>query len=463
MSISNPRVFSFALTGDTIISRRLSVYREPEFLALIDLLRGADVAFTNLEVLFHDYEPYPMSQAGGTYMRADPALARELVWAGFDMLSRANNHAADYGVHGMRLTTKHVEEAGLVQAGVGEGLAEAREARFLETANGRVALVSAASTYPDHARAGRTRGDIPARPGLSPLRFKTTYVATREQLDRLRALRQELGLTPPDPKLVSPTPLVPVGSEKEGEDSLLFLGHRFVVGDAPEVRTEPKKEDVDEIAAVVRNAARLADYTLVSLHSHEGSRGNKFLPASFLVTSARALVEAGADIVICQGPHVLRAVEIYQGKPILYGLGNFMMQNDTMLRLPSENYEPYDLGAEAHVADFNDRRYDFDRAGFPTQAEIWESAVALVRWQGKRLIELALHPITLGFGKARPHRGRPMLADTELARKIVEDIAALSREPFGTAIGFEDGVGLVRIPDVEALGMPPGAELSQQG
>src|SRR5262245_46188285 len=119
MSTSKQRVFSFALTGDTIISRKLSIYREPEFLALIDLLRGADVAFTNLEVLFHNYEPYPMSQAGGTYMRADPALTRELVWAGFDMVSRANNHAADYGVHGMRLTTEHVAAAGLVQAGVG--------------------------------------------------------------------------------------------------------------------------------------------------------------------------------------------------------------------------------------------------------------------------------------------------------------------------------------------------------
>jgi poly-gamma-glutamate capsule biosynthesis protein CapA/YwtB (metallophosphatase superfamily) len=459
--MSNPDVFSFALTGDTIISRRLSVYREPEFLALIDLLRGADVAFTNLEVLFHDYEPYPMSEAGGTYMRADPALARELVWAGFDMVARANNHAADYGVHGMRLTTEHVTKAGLVQAGVGEALTEAREARFLETPNGRVALVSAASTYPDHARAGRTRGDMPARPGLSPLRFKTTHVATRDQLDRLRRLRDELGLKPPEPKLVSPTPLVPVGSDREGEDSLLFFGQRFIIGDAPEIRTEPRQEDLDEIAAVVRNAARLSDYTLVSLHSHEGSGGSKFTPARFLITAARALVEAGADIVICQGPHVLRAVEVYYGKPILYGLGNFMMQNDTMLRLPPENYEPYSLGANAHVADFNDHRYDFDRAGFPTQPEIWESAVAMVRWEGKRLSELVLHPVSLGFGKPRPHRGRPMIADAQLARKIVEDVARLSREPFGTEIVFRDGLGIVRIPEVAAAGVAPSAESTE--
>ena len=97
--------FSMALTGDSIITRRLSVYREPEFLQLMEIMRDADVAFTNLEMLFHNYEPYPMAQSGGTYMRGDPLLAKELAWAGIDMVSRANNHTGDYGVLGMQLTT----------------------------------------------------------------------------------------------------------------------------------------------------------------------------------------------------------------------------------------------------------------------------------------------------------------------------------------------------------------------
>src|SRR4029450_12349761 len=110
--------FSFALTGDSIITRKLSVYSEPAFTRIIELVRGADVGFTNLEMLFHDYEPYAMNESGGTYMRAEPALVKELVWTGFDMVSRANNHAGDYGVLGMNLTSKYVAEAGLVQAGV---------------------------------------------------------------------------------------------------------------------------------------------------------------------------------------------------------------------------------------------------------------------------------------------------------------------------------------------------------
>ena len=110
-----------ALTGDAVITRKLSVYDEPKFLDLIALIREADVAFTNVEVLFHDYEPYPMHGSGGTYMRADPAFAKELAWAGFDLVSLANNHAGDYGVDGMRLTQRYVRETGLVGAGTGKG------------------------------------------------------------------------------------------------------------------------------------------------------------------------------------------------------------------------------------------------------------------------------------------------------------------------------------------------------
>src|SRR5687768_15512453 len=150
--------FILALTGDSIIMQRLAVFKEPQFTGLFDLIRGADAAFTNLETLFHDYEMPPAHESGGTWMRTDPPILKELVWAGFDLVSRANNHAGDFGPSGAQITSKYVREAGLVEAGVGNSLAEAREAKFLETPKARVALVSAASTFPPHSRAGNTRG-----------------------------------------------------------------------------------------------------------------------------------------------------------------------------------------------------------------------------------------------------------------------------------------------------------------
>src|SRR4051812_2716131 len=125
--------FTLALTGDSIIMQRLSVFKEPEFTKLFDLIRGSDAAFTNLETLFHDYEAPPAHESGGTWMRTDPPILKELVWAGFDLVSRANNHAGDFGVLGAQITSRYVREAGLVEAGVGNSLTEAREAKFLET------------------------------------------------------------------------------------------------------------------------------------------------------------------------------------------------------------------------------------------------------------------------------------------------------------------------------------------
>jgi poly-gamma-glutamate synthesis protein (capsule biosynthesis protein) len=281
-----------------------------------------------------------------------------------------------------------------------------------------------ASTVPDHSRAGRTRGDVPARPGLNPLRFKTTYVLTRERFEQLRQAAANI------------TGRAPAASE-----SLDFFGRRFVVGDAPGLRTEPVKEDLDEIAAVVRNASRLADLTLVTIHAHEG-HVDRLVPAQFLVTFARAMVDAGADLFVGHGPHVLRGVEIYKGKPILYSLGDFIFQNETLLRLPSENYETYALDSAAHVADFNDRRYDNDKAGFPADRLIWEAVVAVPRFEGRTLRELALHPITLGFGQGRTTRGRPLLAEGELAAKILGDVERLSK-PFGTRLSIRNGVGYI--------------------
>jgi poly-gamma-glutamate synthesis protein (capsule biosynthesis protein) len=362
-------------------------------------------------------------------MRADPALAKELAWAGFDLVSRANNHTGDYGVEGMRLTSKHVAQAGLVEAGVGESLAEAREARFLETARGRIALISVASTFPDHSRAGPERAGVRGRPGLNPLRFTTTYRVTRTQLDALRAVARDVGIRAPD------------------GDRIRLFGQQFAAsatGEPAGLTTEPLKEDLDAIAAVVRGASRQADCTIVTIHAHEGAPGDRTRPAEFLTTFARAMIDAGADIFVGHGPHVVRGVEIYQGKPILYSLGDFIFQNETLLRMPGDAYDQYGLGPDAQVADFNARRYDNDRRSFPADREIWEGIVAVAAWTDRHIGALRLHPVTLGFGKRPAERGRPLLAEGELARKILGDVVTRSKA-LGTSVEIAGDVGVVTL------------------
>ena len=426
-------VMTMVLTGDSVITQRLSPFREPEFLQLIEIVRGADVAFTNVEMLFHNYEGYPSVVSGGTYMRAEPEIAKELSWAGFRLGSCANNHTGDYSVEALFSTDRALTAAGIVHAGIGENLQQAREARFVETAAGRVALVSCASTFTPHSVAGRQRSDMKGRPGLSPLRFETKYTVDADTLAQLRAIAGKLAGGGRGGR---------GGRGGGGEDELTFQGNRFVLGEKFGMVRTPLQEDLDEITYAVRDAKTMARHVIVSLHAHEGDPVDRNAPPDFFVAFAHAVVDAGASAVVGEGPHVLHGIEIYKGKPIFYSLGDFVMQNDTVLRQPQENYDSQKLGLEARVGEFNNKRTANDTRSWPSVREMWESVVAQPKFDGEKLVELRLVPITLGFGSPAGVRGRPILASPEDGKKIIADLVKMSA-PLGTKIENRDGVGVV--------------------
>ncbi len=92
--------------------------------------------------------------------------------------------------------------------------------------------------------------------------------------------------------------------------------------------------DIARSAAVVDSVRDLVDLLVVTFHG--GAEGSKALhvpeaaeslgmePRGDLRAWARAVIDAGADGVIGHGPHVLRGIEFYRGKPIAYSLGNFL-------------------------------------------------------------------------------------------------------------------------------------------
>jgi hypothetical protein len=93
-------------------------------------------------------------------------------------------------------------------------------------------------------------------------------------------------------------------------------------------------QDIEEDAERVRQAKAQGAYVIVTFHGGaEGSSAiwNDNAEEEFLgenrgntVAFSRAMIDAGADLVVGHGPHVLRAAECYQGKPIVYSLGNFV-------------------------------------------------------------------------------------------------------------------------------------------
>jgi poly-gamma-glutamate synthesis protein (capsule biosynthesis protein) len=224
-------------------------------------------------------------------------------------------------------------------------------------------------------------------------------------------------------------------------DTMNFGGRRYVAGPKPGTRTEPNKQDLEEIARVVRSAKALADIVIVSLHCHE-SGANRSVPADFIPTFAHAVIDAGADVFVGHGPHVLRGIEIYKDKPIFYSLANFIFQNETVLRMPEDGYEEYSLSDDAQLVDYLDARYDHDKRSFPADREYWDSVAVLTKWQGKKFVEAQLHPITLGFGKSRAERGRPKLASGADAARILEMMTTRSKA-FGATVTVKGGVGIV--------------------
>lgn len=420
---------SLAATGDSLMTRKLSVYNEPRFVDLVDIIRSADVAFTNLEVLIHDFEPYPGAVSGGTWMRAGREILEDLKWAGFDMVSTANNHSLDYGIGGLISTIRELEDAGLVYAGTGMNMSEARAPSYLEHARGRVALLAASSSFHLSWMAGRQRSDMQGSPGLSGLRHHVQIAVSDETLDELTKAHQLMqgGEVTPDS--------ISFGGMKATPGSMAF-----VPGDEVSISTSPHEGDVEDICRRIGEARRQADWVVFSLHAHESRGGNRHIPADFIPEACRRFIDAGADVVIGHGPHVIRGMEIYNGRPIMYSLGNFAYQNQTVSKLPQAYYDNFGLGPDDTPADGFDARVSsttrFDDPGY------WETVVPIVRFEDWNLKSIELHPAVLGQGTERSQRGRPVLADADEVDKILTMLNDLSR-PFGTEIEIRDGVGVV--------------------
>src|SRR5204863_4244484 len=94
---------------------------------------------------------------------------------------------------------------------------------------------------------------------------------------------------------------------------------------------EMNPADLREILRSIRNGKYLSEFMIATCHCHQGPiLAQQWLfedqIPDFLPALARATIDNGADMFVGHGPHVLRGIEIYKGKPIFYGLGEFFYQ-----------------------------------------------------------------------------------------------------------------------------------------
>lgn len=450
--------FTLTAAGEAFISKRLSVFDEEEFLSMIKIIREADASFVNLETAIHKFQGAPILKISGVdaYGQAEPFIADELKWAGFNLISCANNHATDYGTGGMIATIENLERVGLVNAGAGMNLAEAREAGYLDTKKGIVALVAMTTSRPE-GFAGEQRPNLQGRPGVNPLRINTTYMLDPKSFAALREVATSL--RPPSARV--PVPI--------GEKAFTFLRNEFKLADETDVEQTINELDFKGNIKAIQDASRLADWVVVSLHCHESAfKASEGLDAGettppFVHDFAHACIDAGADAFIDHGAHRYRGVEIYKGKPIFYSMGNFSFQSTLIRRQPQHLFEQWGLDVQASAPDLYEKREESGRHFFDTDYT-WESIMAVSTYdcESGALSELKLYPITLGLWElnkevetdlwdkwkplkeVRTKLGRPRLADREFGKKIIGRVAKMS-SLYGTEIEFKDGIGLVKI------------------
>ena len=416
------------LTGDSILQRRLQSRLDEAARPLFDRVRAADVAFTNLEVLANDYRGEPALESGGSHFGAPAWVLDELTEAGFDLFATATNHCLDYSISGLIHSIEAMEARGLSFAGTGRNLEDARRPVYHTHPHGTVAMVSCASSFAKGQEASAQRPDLPGRPGLNPLRFETMHEVTPPQLETLREIAGQLGLEQERLQKIK------MGFAFPPSDPSVFPlnGMNFRSANRAAVRTSVNRKDVDGIVRWLKEARGLCDVLLVSIHAHEQG-DSKEIPAEFLPAFAREMIDNGCDLVVGHGPHLLRGMEIYKGKPIFYSLGNFIGQNELVPKMPSDAYERFRADPDLTPGQVYQKRTNNDQGGFPSDQRYWESVAPVLTYEGNVLRSIELLPITLDWKAPRHRRGRPRLADGDEAKNILARFAALS-QPFGTTV-----------------------------
>ena len=153
------------------------------------------------------------------------------------------------------------------------------------------------------------------------------------------------------------------------------------------------------------------------------------------------MIDAGADLVVGHGPHLLRGMELYKGKPIFYSLGNFIGQNELVAKIPADGYERFRADPDLTPGQVYQKRTNDDQAGFPADRRYWESIVPDAelrgrgRWTPDAARDRAGADIARLEGSPPPSRPPPPRRGAE-GRAILDRFAALSR-PFGTELCAE--------------------------
>ena len=423
--------FTIAVVGDIIISYSLDhMMSDAGFRAVVELIQGADVSTGNLEGNIIDGRNFRGSAGGG--FGGEPEVAEWVKAMGFDIVSRPNNHADDFGREGLIETSSHLDRVGLQYAGYGDSYWAAKAARYYSSPRGRVGMVAVSDHQP---RAQLARGEWPGIGGLSPLQVTRYFMVPEDSWEALQTMRDHF-----------PNGTGFYARGANSSEQIAFMGNQFRKAARGITESyyhyEINQRDLRDTLAAIREGKIKSDFITVAIHAHHflettgGYRGEGIPEAEHIDTNAsiadylpvfaKAAIDNGADLFQGTGVHALRGIEIYNNRPIFYGLGEFIRQMDV-------------IGLSG--------RGDPRRSMGPPDAEFpvkFESIIAINEYADGELKEVRIHPVEARYAETKlAQRGIPRIAPPAIAQRILRRLQALSA-PLGTEIQIVGNIGIIR-------------------
>jgi poly-gamma-glutamate capsule biosynthesis protein CapA/YwtB (metallophosphatase superfamily) len=428
--------FTLASVGDVIIVRPASQSTDPGLQSALKVIRDADVGFGNFESLIRDERTFEGPLSGS--MVGTKEVAADLKAMGFKLMNRAGNHLVDAGQEGLFETVRLMDAAGLVYAGVGRNLDEARAPRFIDTAKGRIGLVGMYSeTGGNQSRLAATYrvGITGGRPGLNALNLTRAITVSADHLALLKRVKDGVY----EHRAEYSNAVRPPAGDPAGAVEL--FGTMYKAGSRPgELTYTMNPRDLQDNLKSIKNGKEYSDFMIATIHAHQGdSVLQAFLfedhPPDFLVELAHDAIDNGADAFVGHGPHILRGIEIYKGKPIFYDLGEFFREWDWSCDC---NFTPNgDVTQAENVVRGLEARGVVEPVNY-------ESAIALSKFDRGQLTEVEVFPIWARQDGPLSRRGLPMTAPPAIAQRILQRLQKLS-EPLGTTLTIEGNVGIIRM------------------
>ncbi len=349
--------------GDMIFNREITGYTEPPYQNLYRIIEASDIGFGNLEMSLNEK---PELQRNVYNFRKGRDFGWEILKLGINLVGVANNHALDYSTDGLLDHMRILRQSGIAFAGAGENLHEAQAPVYRQVGRTRFALLSFMSG------ADWEKGD-PDEPSINVLNAPRVFL--------------------------------------DGDDGVDGRG-------VP----APLASDVRAMEDAIAVAKRNADIVLVAYHLHWVSHSRAYplpdqVPPNQRLMLKRA-IDAGADAIFGSGPHVLRGIEMYKGKPIFYSLGDFIYHYRTE-EIPEIHWK-------------RDQQQDV--------REEFDTVVARLTINEKKISRIQLIPVASEMTGTRT--GSPSLADGEDSDRILKSIIDLSAD-FGTRIDVNGWYGEV--------------------